>query len=150
MQIYFHVSYNTLAFCGLSFHPISHHYCYCCSLLASLLANDGLVPKVNINFPKGSHIPTSCVFVWLYFYYQIVSHFVKDIGMNNIWMAKYCDASLMWRKGKCHEATNHHPDPFYLDGLTLIPAWINNYSHCTAWGEIIHSFLNINGAVMTV
>ena len=44
-----------MAFSGLSFHPISHHYCYCCSLLASWLANDGLVPTVNINFPNGSH-----------------------------------------------------------------------------------------------
>ena len=29
--------------------------------------------------------------------------------------------------------------PFYLHGLTLIPAWISNYIHYKVWDEIIHS-----------
>ena len=34
--------------------------------------------------------------------------------------------------------------PFYLHGLTLIPAWITNYIHYKLWGEITyHKKLNM-------
>ena len=35
--------------------------------------------------------------------------------------------------------------PFYQHGLTLIPAWISNYTHYDAWDEITYPFLNFNG-----
>ena len=35
--------------------------------------------------------------------------------------------------------------PFTNIGLTLIPAWISNYIHYKAWGEITYPFLNFNG-----
>ena len=38
--------------------------------------------------------------------------------------------------------------PFYLQGLTLIPAWISNYIHYKMWGEITYPFLNFNGATV--
>ena len=39
---------------------------------------------------------------------------------------------------------------FYYNGLTLLPAWINNYIHCEVWSDIIFSFLNFNGATVEV
>ena len=38
--------------------------------------------------------------------------------------------------------------PFYKHGLTLIPAWISNYTHYNAWNEITYPFLNFNGATV--
>ena len=35
-------------------------------------------------------------------------------------------------------------------GLTLIPAWISNYTHYNAWDEITYPFLNFNGATVEV
>ena len=40
--------------------------------------------------------------------------------------------------------------PFYLHGLTLIPAWISNYMPGEVWGEIIDPFLNFNGCTVEV
>ena len=40
--------------------------------------------------------------------------------------------------------------PFYQHGLTLIPAWISNYTHYKAWDEITYPFLNFNGATVEV
>ena len=40
--------------------------------------------------------------------------------------------------------------PFYLHGLTLIPAWISNYIHYKMSDEIIYPFLNFNGATVEV
>ena len=34
--------------------------------------------------------------------------------------------------------------PFYWHGLTVIPAWISNYTHYNVWDEIIYPFLNFN------
>ena len=41
-------------------------------------------------------------------------------------------------------------DPFYLHGLTLIPAWIWNHIHYKVWDEITYLFLNFNGATVEV
>ena len=35
-------------------------------------------------------------------------------------------------------------------GLTLIPAWISNFTHYDAWDEITYPFLNFNGATVEV
>ena len=35
--------------------------------------------------------------------------------------------------------------PFYLHGLTLIPAWISNHMPGKVWDEITYPFLNFNG-----
>ena len=40
--------------------------------------------------------------------------------------------------------------PFYLHGLTLIPAWISNYIHYKVWDAITYPFLNFNGATVEV
>ena len=40
--------------------------------------------------------------------------------------------------------------PFYLHGLTLIPAWISNYIHYKVWDEITYPFLNLNGETVEV
>ena len=40
--------------------------------------------------------------------------------------------------------------PFYLHGLTLIPAWISNYMPGKVWGEITYPFLNFNGCTVEV
>ena len=40
--------------------------------------------------------------------------------------------------------------PFYLHGLTLIPAWISDYIHYKVWDEITYPFLNFNGATVEV
>ena len=39
-----------------------------------------------------------------------------------------------------HEISRYQ-EAFYSQGLTLIPAWINNYIHYKMWGEIIDRFL---------
>ena len=38
--------------------------------------------------------------------------------------------------------------PFYQHGLTLIPAWINNYTLHDVWDEITYPFLNFNDATV--
>ena len=40
--------------------------------------------------------------------------------------------------------------PFYWHGLTLIPAWVSNYTHCNLQDEITYPFLNLNGATVEV
>ena len=40
--------------------------------------------------------------------------------------------------------------PFYYHGLTLISAWISNYTHYGVWDEITYPFLNFNGAIVEV
>ena len=40
--------------------------------------------------------------------------------------------------------------PFYLHGLTLIPAWISNHIHYKVWDEITYPFLNFNGCTVEV
>ena len=40
--------------------------------------------------------------------------------------------------------------PFYLHGLTSIPAWISNYIHYKMWGEITYPVLNFNGCIVEV
>ena len=40
--------------------------------------------------------------------------------------------------------------PFYQHDLTLIPAWISNYTHFNVWGEISYPFLNFNGCTVEV
>ena len=40
--------------------------------------------------------------------------------------------------------------PFYLHGLTLIPAWISNHMPSEVWDEISYPFLNFNGATVEV
>ena len=39
---------------------------------------------------------------------------------------------------------------FYLHGLTLIPAWINNDIHYKVWDEITYPFLNFSGIAAEV
>ena len=43
-----------------------------------------------------------------------------------------------------------HQGPLLLTGLTLIPAWISNYSHYKVWGEVTYPFPNLNGATIEV
>ena len=38
--------------------------------------------------------------------------------------------------------------PFYYHGLTLIPAWISNYTLYNVWDEITNPFPNYNGATV--
>ena len=40
--------------------------------------------------------------------------------------------------------------PLYLHGLTLIPAWINNYIHYKVWDKNYLSIPNVNGATVEV
>ena len=40
--------------------------------------------------------------------------------------------------------------PFYYHGLTLIPAWISNYTDYNVRDEITYPFLNFNGATVEV
>ena len=40
--------------------------------------------------------------------------------------------------------------PFYLRGLTLIPAWISNHMPSKVWDEITYPFLNFNGCTVEV
>ena len=40
--------------------------------------------------------------------------------------------------------------PFYYHGLTLILAWISNYTHYKVWDEITYPFLHFNGATVEV
>ena len=39
-----------------------------------------------------------------------------------------------------------HQDPFHWHGLTLMPAWIDNYNHYKVWQEIAYSFQQRLGA----
>ena len=48
------------------------------------------------------------------------------------------------------DATLYSNGPFYLHGLTLIPAWISNYIHYKVWDEITYPFLNFNGCTVEV
>ena len=48
------------------------------------------------------------------------------------------------------DANVRHQWPFYQHGLTLIPAWINNYIYHKMWDEITDQFLKFNGATVEV
>ena len=50
----------------------------------------------------------------------------------------------------CMPITLDTSGPFYLHGLTLIPAWISNYIHYNVSDEITYPFLNFNGATVEV
>ena len=39
-------------------------------------------------------------------------------------------------------------DSFYIHGITLILAWIDDYIHWKMWHEIIHPFPNFNGGTV--
>ena len=41
-------------------------------------------------------------------------------------------------------------DPFYLDGITLVPTWMNNYIQFKMCDELIYPFPNVNGATVEV
>ena len=65
----------------------------------------------------------------------------------------------LWKKDTLLAFTAHVADdylvlvrcsPFYLHGLTFIPAWISNYIHYEVWGEITYPFLNFNSATVEV
>ena len=40
--------------------------------------------------------------------------------------------------------------PFCYHGLTLIPAWMTNYTHYKVWDEITYPFPNFNGCTVEV
>ena len=40
--------------------------------------------------------------------------------------------------------------PFYQHGLTIIPAWVNNYIHYKVWDELTYPFPNLNGTTVEV
>ena len=52
---------------------------------------------------------------------------------------------ISWR----HPALTHICVPF-LNGLTLIPAWISNYIHYETWDEITYPSPNFNGCTVEV
>ena len=68
----------------------------------------------------------------------------------------FCKDNTVDCNMKLHVETtriDHRSDsraPFYYHGLTLIPAWINNYIHYKVWDEITYPFLNFNGCTVEV
>ena len=48
--------------------------------------------------------------------------------------------------GRCGAEWCGLQGPLYKDGLTLIPAWMNNHMPSKVWGEITYLFLNFNGS----
>ena len=48
-----------------------------------------------------------------------------------------------WNSGIDNKLTHKH-------GLTVIPAWINNYIHYKLWDGITYPFVNFNGATVEV
>ena len=40
--------------------------------------------------------------------------------------------------------------PFYSQGISLIPAWINNYIQYKVWDDITNQFLSLNGVEVDV
>ena len=53
------------------------------------------------------------------------------------------------QQAKCY-SYSYTCGPFYEHGLTLILAWISNYTHYNVWGEINYPFLNFNGTTVEV
>ena len=43
-----------------------------------------------------------------------------------------------------------HQEPLLPTWLNLILVWISNYIHYDMWDEIMHQFLNFNGATVEV
>ena len=83
------------------------------------------------------------------------------------WRYRYVDCWLSWDRDvrvqmsgssiytpfgdfKGWKWTLYYSVPFYLHGLTLIPAWISNYIHYNMRDEITYPFLNFNGATVEV
>ena len=48
------------------------------------------------------------------------------------------------------DVAHYTSGPFYYHGLTLIPAWINNYTLYNVRDEITYPFLNFNGTTVEV
>ena len=62
----------------------------------------------------------------------------------------YCHCTEYWI-GSSSSAWHHGPLLlFYLHGLTLTPAWINDYIHYKVWDGITYPFPNINGSTVEV
>ena len=68
-------------------------------------------------------------------------------------MDEWCIYKNVWYHDTRIQTYLIHPatsGPFYLHGLTLIPAWISNHTHYNVWDEITYPFLNFNGATVEV
>ena len=70
--------------------------------------------------------------------------------VSNVFSKKYSLCYLMQYEVKLTYRTPDAIDPFYWHGLTLIPAWINNYTHYKVWDEITYPFPNFNGGTVEV
>ena len=61
-------------------------------------------------------------------------------------ISQYWDGPPSWSTSAWKTTSS----PFYQHGLTLIPAWMNNYIHYKMWDEITYPFLNFNGCTVEV
>ena len=66
----------------------------------------------------------------------------------------YVDSLFAWKSHNYELASSSRPSRSNIRQgpllLTLIPAWINDYTHYNVWDEITNPFLNFNGATVEV
>ena len=71
---------------------------------------------------------------------------MKIIALKIAWERNNISIELVLRCWRGLEISGR----FYQPGLTLIPAWMNNYIHYKMRDEITYSFLNLNGCTVEV
>ena len=84
---------------------------------------------------------------------QMVQLYLSLVFMLSIFLMDTSDLfieNLQAHSYYHHMEINYPSSPFYKRGLTLIPAWISNYTHYNVWDEITYPFLNFNGETVEV
>ena len=144
-------------------------YAKFCSDLMSNLINDILIfHRIQIVI-KTLLVKWACyhaAFYWIFVSRPVVTHriltwFTKtqscicsDVLFNKtLVMNSYSPQINLFNLSKfdlLSTAVSQKTGPFYLCGLTLIPAWISNHIHYNVWDEVTYPFTNFNREVIEV
>ena len=82
-----------------------------------------------------------------WYLYSPLTYFAKLLQMIDIFINK---ENFLVKHGTKHVGKRNARDRFYLHGLTLILAWINNHIHYNVRNEITYAFPNFNGTTIEV
>ena len=136
------------------------NYPICCCIKQSYFNTDGYVDKAYFSFNSWEHC--KCVISEFISQIEILST-CREIPSRLMPQYPIYDKSTMiqfwWEHTTSNYPNRRWPSfmmlygvtraPFYWHGLTLIPAWISNYTHYNMWDDI-YLFLNFNGATVEV
>ena len=91
---------------------------------------------------------TNTIYVYILAKDILVIYQLLILMGNMLFHYEYHAFQIISKVQRVHETTSG--PPFYLHGLTLIPAWISNHIHYKLCDEITYPFINFNGATVEV